>query len=56
MNIVFIVKENIYFLTKRLYTPPPFPQVCEPLNVVWLTKFEHIVQSLSNTCLLDVRS
>ena len=43
MNILFIVKVKILELIQWSYNPL---QLCRLLNFEWLTKLEHIVQSL----------
>ena len=42
MNILFIIKVMILVDMKWSYR---FPQLCELLNLEWLTYFEHVVQS-----------
>ena len=42
------------FVWGSLINPPPThtqPQLCWLLNIEWLSCFEHVVQSLSSTCL-----
>lgn len=51
VNIVLIVKEKIHVLTKQLYRSPP--QLWRVLSLEWLMYFEHILESLVNTCLLE---
>lgn len=53
MDILFIAKVNLLFLIEWSYWSP---QLCHLLSL-WLTNFEHIMQSLlSETCLLGVHS
>ena len=51
MNILFIIKVKILMLVRWSYRSP---QSCELLNLAWLAFFEHIFQSLLNTCLSNV--
>ena len=43
MNILFIIKVNIFMLMKWSYRSS---QICWVLNLEWLSYFEHVVQSL----------
>jgi hypothetical protein len=49
INISFILKVKILVLIKRSYRSP---QLHWLMNVVWLSYFKHVVQSLLNTFLL----
>ena len=60
MNILFTNKVKILKLIEWEYgSPPPFIKKNYQYNLLsleWLINFEHIVQSLWNTCIFGVHS
>ena len=53
MNVLIIIKVNIYVFIKWLYVSPQIMLTIEPRMV---SMFEYVIQSIFSTCLFGVHS